>query len=97
MSEIREQIRARVLVSGRVQGVFYRASTAEEAQKAGVYGWICNCPDGRVEAILEGEEEAVLQVAKFMRQGPPMAEVEHCEVDLHEYTGEFSTFEIRRS
>jgi len=62
-------VRAHVLVSGRVQGVFFRSETQYEAEKIGVKGWVCNLPDGRVEAVFEGEEENVKKLITFCRQG----------------------------
>jgi acylphosphatase len=73
-------IRRRVRVSGRVQGVFFRDSTRQRAQAHGVAGWIANCRDGAVEAVLEGSPEAVERVVRFMSTGPPEAAVEHVDV-----------------
>jgi len=70
-----------VSVSGRVQGVFFRAWTSRQADALGVSGWVRNCPDGRVEAHLAGEEEAVTQMVKRLRRGPPSAVVAGIEVD----------------
>lgn len=66
----------RVRVTGRVQGVFFRAWTADEARALSVAGWIRNRSDGSVEAHLEGEEEAVDELIQLIREGPPDAEVE---------------------
>lgn len=71
-----ETVRVHVWVSGIVQGVFYRASTAEVARSAGLNGWVRNLPDGRVEAVLEGPRDAVEHVLEWMRSGPPRAVVE---------------------
>jgi acylphosphatase len=73
-------IRRRVLVSGRVQGVFYRDTCREVAVAAGVTGWVRNLPDLRVEAVLEGSPEAVEGVVEWCRTGPPRAEVTGIEV-----------------
>lgn len=70
-----------VRASGRVQGVFYRAWTAEQAGALGVAGWVRNCPDGSVEALVEGDEAAVAQMLDRMRGGPPAARVDHLAVD----------------
>jgi acylphosphatase len=64
-----------VRVTGRVQGVFFRGWTAERARALGVMGWVRNCPDGSVEAHVEGEEEAVGKLIEHMRSGPPGASV----------------------
>lgn len=68
-------IARQVCVSGRVQGVFYRAWTADQARGLGVAGWVRNLPDGSVEALLEGSETAVGQMIEAMRTGPPAARV----------------------
>jgi acylphosphatase len=73
-------VRRRVRVHGQVQGVFFRDSTRERAQAAGVGGWVRNCSDGSVEAVLEGDPGAVEQMLEFCRGGPPSAEVRRVEV-----------------
>jgi acylphosphatase len=82
-----EVMRKRVRVHGRVQGVFFRDSTRERAQAHGVRGWARNLPDGSVEAVLEGEPEAVERVVRFLETGPPRAEVERVEIDEEEPEG----------
>ena len=81
-------IRVRVVVDGQVQGVFYRQSCQREATSQGVTGWVRNNGDGTVEAVLEGEDEAVSRVLEWMRHGPPHAivtrVVTHEEVPKHE-------------
>jgi len=74
------QVCKRCLVSGRVQGVFYRASTAERASAWGVTGYARNLPDGRVEVLACGEEAAVGALCEWLRQGPPAAKVAAVEV-----------------
>ena len=64
-------------VTGRVQGVFFRAWTAEQARDLGVAGWIRNRPDGSVEARLSGEQQPIEQLIARMRRGPPGAQVDH--------------------
>ena len=71
----------RVLVSGRVQGVFYRGWTCREAEKLGVSGWVRNLRDGRVEALLCGREEAVAALLARMNDGPPAARVDSVSVE----------------
>lgn len=66
-------IRRRLLVSGRVQGVFYRAACRREAQALGIAGWAKNLDDGRVEVVAEGEAETVAALEAWCRQGPPGA------------------------
>lgn len=70
---------AAIRVEGRVQGVAFRASARREALRAGVRGWVRNLPDGRVEAALYGEPEAVRRVIDFCRTGPPGARVDRLE------------------
>ncbi len=84
-----------MFISGRVQGVFFRAYTRERAQSLGVYGWVGNCPDGRVEAVFEGREEAVDQIIAWCREGPPYARVNKVDISWEEYQGEFSGFIIK--
>jgi acylphosphatase len=73
-------IRKRVVVHGRVQGVFFRDTTRRMAQSRGVAGWVRNCPDGTVEAAFEGEPDAVEAMVAFAREGPRGASV--TEVDV---------------
>ncbi|MFQ6009790.1 MAG: acylphosphatase [Candidatus Aenigmatarchaeota archaeon] len=84
--------RVRVLIMGRVQGVFFRQNTVEEARKRGVTGWVRNNADGTVEAVLEGEEDKVNEMIEWCRRGPEHAEVEDIQVVEEEYRGEFKTF-----
>jgi acylphosphatase len=72
--------RKRVIVHGRVQGVFFRDTTRRTAQSRGVSGWVRNNPDGSVEAAFEGPEEAVDSMVRFCREGPRGAVVEHVDV-----------------
>lgn len=81
-------IRRRVLVSGRVQGVFFRDSLARLARDAGVAGWARNNFDGRVEAVFEGDELGVERLVAFCREGPRRAVVTGVEVTHEEPTGE---------
>lgn len=81
-------VRRRVVVSGRVQGVFYRDTCRREAVAAGVSGWVRNRADGTVEAVLEGEEEGVERIVRWMRSGPSHAEVSGVSVVAEEPVGE---------
>jgi acylphosphatase len=89
------KVRAHVYVSGRVQGVFFRSETEEEALRRGVTGWVRNTPDGRVEAVFEGEKQKVDELIEFCRHGPPGARVGNVEVTWESYKGEFSGFRTR--
>ena len=88
-------IRAHIYVSGRVQGVFYRSNTRRKALELGLTGWVRNLPDGRVEAVVEGEEDQVDKLIQWSRRGPPPAVVTKLEVKREPYTGEFETFRVR--
>jgi len=87
--------RARMFVSGMVQGVFFRSETRNEARKRNVRGWVRNLSDGGVEALFEGEETDVKALVEFCRHGPPGAIVTDTEVQWEDYKGEFGTFEMR--
>ena len=89
------KVRARVFVSGRVQGVFFRSETQEEALRYGLTGWVRNLPDGKVEAVFEGEKDRIDKLIEFCRRGPPGARVTNVEVVWENYTGEFRGFRIR--
>jgi acylphosphatase len=87
-------IRRRVLVSGRVQGVWFRDACRSEARRMGVHGWVRNLRDGRVEAAFEGEPDAVNEMANWCQHGPPHAEVAAVEIVDEAPVGE-SGFRIR--
>ena len=89
------RIRAHVFVSGRVQGVFFRATTRDTAREHGVDGWVKNLADGRVEAVFEGPEDAVEAMVEFCHEGSSQARVEDVEVEYSEPEG-IDGFEIRR-
>ncbi|MGH2663321.1 MAG: acylphosphatase [Actinomycetota bacterium] len=87
-------IRAHVVVTGQVQGVFFRYETRRRAQSEGLAGWVRNLPDGRVEAVFEGPEEAVERMVSWCRRGPGGAEVQHVEVTREDPEG-LDRFEVR--
>ena len=86
-------MRKRVVVHGQVQGVFFRDTTRREARSRGVAGWVRNTPEGTVEAVFEGEPEAVEQMVELSRRGPRGAEVERVEVFEEEPEG-LSGFDV---
>jgi acylphosphatase len=86
--------RLHVLISGRVQGVFFRASTKSKAEELGLVGWVQNLSDGRVEAVFEGAEATVEKALTWCHQGPPGSLVNNVESSWHEPTGEFTSFTI---
>jgi acylphosphatase len=87
--------RAHVFVSGRVQGVFFRQKTKQQADSLGVNGWVRNLPDGRVEAVFEGEEEAVKALVEYCHHVPSYARVTNIDASWEDYRGEFSDFKMR--
>jgi acylphosphatase len=87
--------RAHVFISGRVQGVFFRASTREEAIGLGLTGWVRNMSDGRVEAVFEGDEGVVDEMVSWCHRGPPHSKVDNVELRREEYIGEFDDFGVR--
>ena len=87
--------RARVFVSGRVQGVFFRSETKHKADRYDVKGWVRNLPDGRVEAVFEGEEEAVKALIEFCKRGPSGARITNVDLRWENFTGEFDAFKVR--
>jgi acylphosphatase len=86
--------RKRVVVSGQVQGVFFRDTARRRAEAAGVAGWISNRPDGAVEAVFEGDESTVDQLVDFCRRGPSRAEVSSIDV-IDEQPEGLSGFQVR--
>lgn len=86
--------RAHILVSGQVQGVFFRDHTRRWAASLNLTGWVRNLMDGRVEVVAEGDKESIENLISRLREGPPMAYVENTEVNWEEYKGEFSDFRI---
>jgi acylphosphatase len=87
-------IRRRIRATGRVQGVFFRDGTRQEAERRGVAGWVSNCDDGSVEAVFEGAPEAVEALVEFARQGPGSAQVEALDVEPEE-PGGLRGFDVR--
>ena len=88
------KVRAHLIVSGRVQGVYFRAETYDQAIALGLTGWVKNKPDRSVEAVVEGSREGVEKLISWCRQGPPNAEVSGVSVTWEDYTGEFVKFNI---
>ena len=87
-------VRAHAIISGRVQGVFFRMETMRAAQRIGVSGWVRNLRDGTVEAVFEGDETRIDAMINWCKEGSPHAHVTDVKVDREEYTGEFDRFEI---
>jgi acylphosphatase len=91
-----ERARVHLVVSGLVQGVFFRQSTVDEARRLGVSGWVRNLPDGRVEVVAEGGREALEGLVRFCRRGPPAARVEDVEAVWGAFSGDLPAFAARR-
>ena len=89
-------VRAHVIVSGRVQGVAFRAFTQQEALRYNLHGWVRNLPDGNVELEVEGRRTTVDLILESLRQGPPLAHVEQVDVKWITATNEAGTFCIVR-
>ena len=90
-----EKKRVRVLISGRVQGVFFRMETESAAERYGVYGWVRNRRDGTVEALFEGDSSNVDEMLQWCSKGPPTAIVKNVQATEESYQGEFTDFTIR--
>lgn len=87
--------RAHLIISGRVQGIFFRAETQKAASRLGVYGWVRNRRDGTVEAVAEGASDDVASLIDWCQSGPAMSRVEKVDVSRQDYRGEFDAFSIR--
>jgi acylphosphatase len=83
-----------LVVRGRVQGVFFRATAQREAKRLGLTGWVRNRPDGSVELAAEGEEEALKELVAWAHEGPDAARVEHVDLQWRGHSGEFSDFRV---
>jgi acylphosphatase len=88
-------VRVRLLISGEVQGVFFRSNTRDIARRLGLKGWVRNLPDGRVECAVEGEKEKVERMIGFCREGPPGSRVENLEIKWERPKNESGGFEVR--
>jgi acylphosphatase len=88
-------IRAHIFVTGKVQGVFFRATTRSEAINLNVSGWVRNVSDGRVEAVFEGKRENVEKIIEFCQIGPRAAHVSRTDVRWGKYVDEFTGFSIK--
>lgn len=87
--------RVHVWVEGLVQGVFFRATTRDVARRLGLAGWVRNLPDGRVEAVFEGDRASCVEAVEFMRTGRPPARVDRIETHWEDDEESLSRFEIR--
>lgn len=90
-----DKIRKHVFVSGRVQGVGFRASARNKAQGLNVNGWVKNLHDGRVEAVIEGDPDAVQQMIRFFKKGPRMSKVTDYEINDETPKENLNTFSVK--
>ncbi|MBI5057326.1 MAG: acylphosphatase [Nitrospirae bacterium] len=90
-----ENGKVHIIISGLVQGVFFRASTRDMALSLGLKGWVRNLPDGNVEAVFEGQVDKLKQAVQWCHKGPPGARVVKVKEKWQGYTGEFLSFDIR--
>lgn len=90
------QARIRLIVKGRVQGVYFRASAIQQARHLGLTGWVMNHDDGSVEVVAEGRSGNIEALIAWCRQGPPGARVDKVDVQRQDFRGEFSEFRIRQ-
>jgi len=88
------QARVSVLISGMVQGVFFRASARDEARRLGLTGWVKNRYDGKVETVAEGPRDRLEALVTWLRKGPPSARVRDVSVEWSAPTGEFKEFRV---
>jgi acylphosphatase len=91
-----QEARLHLLISGRVQGVWYRASTRTRARELGLTGWVRNLPDGRVEALAEGPCPQLEALLAWCHDGPILARVDGIEASWGQASGDFPGFETRR-
>ncbi|HIH39972.1 MAG TPA: acylphosphatase [Halobacteria archaeon] len=87
--------RARIIVKGKVQGVFYRAFTQRSALRLGLKGWVRNLPNGDVEVLCEGEKESIEELIKELWEGPPLSKVKDVTISWEDYKSEFRDFTIK--
>jgi acylphosphatase len=96
MEASQKKARVHLKVSGRVQGVYFRASTVEQARRLGLSGWVMNCPDSSVEVVAEGEIEQLEKLTHWCRTGPPGAQVKEVRAQWEASNEEFQNFYIKR-
>lgn len=89
------KLNVHVIISGRVQGVWFRANTKQKAEQLGLTGWVRNTSHGCVEAVFEGEEKLINEMIEWCYKGPSLAKVEKVEVKNQNLTDEFDDFSIR--
>lgn len=88
--------RLEILVSGKVQGVFFRAFIAKKARELGLLGWVANLPDGKVKVVAQGKKDSLEELVDLARSGPPLAKVSDIKVKWSSRLESFDGFSIRR-
>lgn len=96
MKVVMDASRAHLIIEGRVQGVFFRASAVEQANRLGLTGRVSNCPDGSVEVVVEGKRALVEELIRWCRQGPPGAYVDNVRLQWENPRDEFLDFRVSR-
>ena len=92
--KMNKKIRTHIFVFGRVQGIGYRDGVRRKARKLGIFGWVKNLEDGRVEAVFEGEEDKIREIVEWARKGPFLAKVKNIDIVSEDFSGEFNDFKI---
>jgi len=87
--------RVSIIAGGIVQGVCFRYYAQRKAEELGLTGWVRNIPDGRIEAVIEGRDQAVDRMVQWFRHGPPGAQVDECTVSEQSYRGEHKDFRVK--
>ena len=96
MESLEKTARVRLQIRGRVQGVYFRAATVEQAQRLGIAGWVMNCPDGSVEVVAEGDREQLEKLIGWCRKGPSGAQVKDVLTEWEASRQEFYSFFVKR-
>jgi acylphosphatase len=91
-----DKVRKHLIISGRVQGVFFRSSTQDKAASLGLSGWVRNTSDGKVEAVFEGDREAVDEMISWCHKGPSPASVDKVRISEEAPSGELQRFVVKR-
>lgn len=86
--------RVHIIVSGRVQGVFFRDFTRQQANNLGITGWVKNLPDGKVQIVAEGEKSKLFQLIEAVKSGPERSNVKDCKIEWTDFKDEFTDFKI---
>ena len=97
ITAMKDAARVHLKINGRVQGVYFRASTVEEARRLGVTGWVMNCRDSSVEVMAEGEREQLEKLIRWCHSGPPGAQVKEVRAEWEVSKEEFQSFFIKRN